>query len=373
MIKVQLIEIKHFHNNKYQIQNLIVILKYHLLPQTTNTMYRLLLAQILLLLFNSIYAQKILNGIAKIEVFESNGNLLNTGAGIICGNSDSEVFIVTAFHVVEDGDNILVTFYNRQWEQFSAKLYPQFNPDLDYSVLTVKAPVKKIKSTKYRQPYFEKLKPGNNIQVIGHPLGEEWTLNSQNVISNPKFSTFEISFSNIGIAPGFSGGALLTKKKDQLAGLIVNVDTHNSIAVRIDQVKRDLDSWGIPYDNILPYKPPRRPSFFFFTTTTLLAGGAAAYLEFLRVDPQYQIYSDNLFDSDDPYTAYEGSRENYLNEILQLRQYALYTAAGAGVSAVLALLTSKRKVKQKDVGFGLLLDPFDSSIAGANIGLKLNF
>lgn len=308
--------------------------------------YKLLFTLVFFSCFCSfLIAQKELKGVVKIENFDAQGNLIETGSGIICGSTKNEIFIVTAFHVIDEGDNILVSFHNRQWEQFKAKVHNKFNPDLDYAVLVVNVEVKKINPVSYHQPDFDKIQNGDRIHCVGHPDGEDWTHNKQNVINNPQFTSYNISFSNIGIGPGFSGGALYTKKKSRLIGLIVNVDTQNTIAVRIDQIIRDLGSWEIPHNYLLPYKPPRRKSFY-VSSALALGSAATGYFFHNAAESDYSIYESNR----DPNAKgiYDDiTRDNLYARVNQNKDYRNIAAAATGGFVILAAVLSGRKYKKK--------------------------
>ena len=330
----------------------------------------------LILLATSAFSQKSLGGVAKVEARMANGNI-ETGAGIICGSNGSEIFIVTALHVIADQDDVFsedvkVTFHGVQWDPLSAKIDKKHgNPDLDYVIIIVEAPEGLFRKHDFRQPDFDKIETGDGVRMIGHPVGEDWTYNIQNVINNPQITTYQIGVSEIGVVPGYSGGALLHEKKDQLLGLIVKVGKPNTIAVRIDQILRDLRSWNIPHNHILPYRPPVRP--IAYISAGLSAAAVAVGINFhVKAEDDYEIYKTNR----DPNAlgVYDAiSREDLLaraNDNKDKRNYALASAGGA---AVLAVLFGGRKYKRKNKGITFLFDTQGDDLAIAKIGLAYQF
>ena len=340
--------------------------------------YKLLLVAFLILfLSNALFSQKSLDGIVKIEVYNDNGELLETGAGILAGTRGSQIFVVTAFHVIDEGTVFQVSFNSRKWDSFTGKIHERYNDDLDYGVLIVDVPPKTIKTFSFHQPDFKKIEAGNKIRMVGHPQGEDWTDNTQNVITNPQNGTFEIGVSNVGIVPGYSGGALLSKKKDHLIGLIVDVSTNNAIAVRIDQILRDLKAWGIPHTYILPYKPPRRVSSYIFAGLSVGATVGAVYFN-TEQNRIYDIYSTqrnpvapvyNIMSHED----YVGPRSEALQKAKNNQRNAYISAGTAIGSTVLSILLGRRKYKYQDNELSLLFDQINPSFGGANLGVCVKF
>lgn len=323
------------------------------------------------------WAQKSLDGVAKIEVYDDDGNLIETGAGIVAGVRGSQLFVVTAFHVIDVGSVFQVSFNNRQWESFSGSIHEKFNDDLDYGVLIVDVPPNIIKTHSFHQPEYSKIESGNKVHMVGHPGAKEWTNNIQNVITNPQSGTFEVALSNVGIEPGYSGGAVLSARKNHLIGLIVDVSTNNTIAVRIDQILRDLKSWGIPYTFILPYKPPRKASAYVFAVLAAGATVGAVYFNSEK-DRIYDIYSEQKDPAAPVYTDsanadYVGPRSEAFQEAKDNQNNSYYAAGAAGGLALTSILLSKRKYKQQDESLSYQYNQLDLLLGGASFAIVYNF
>ena len=176
-----------------------------------------ILTLIVLFLFSStlLRSQKSLDNVVKINSVNAIGEEI--GAGIVVGRRGSQIFIVTAYHIVEDATKINVTLFDAQWRIYQGKLHNRIADELDLAILTVEVPIQdNINFNQLSLASFEKIAPDDEVQVLGHPNGKGWDLNSQNKITDPNFGIFQIGFSSIGIESGYSGGLLMARKKDQL-------------------------------------------------------------------------------------------------------------------------------------------------------------
>lgn len=163
--------------------------------------------------------------------------------GMSCGTGciiDKSGLILTSAHVIESGENIVVTMSNGQ--NYEAKVVKRFDENED--IVLLKIPVtKKLKVVKFGDS--EKIKVGQKVLAIGNPFGFSGTL-TQGIISRIDYVKNRIQ-TDAAINPGSSGGPLLNKK-GEIIGInqaIFNPDNNISnigigFAIPINSVKEYL-------------------------------------------------------------------------------------------------------------------------------------
>ncbi|MBR4262736.1 MAG: trypsin-like peptidase domain-containing protein [Bacilli bacterium] len=148
------------------------------------------------------------------------------GSGVIVAESDSELFILTNYHVVEDTSELSVTFVDTESYDASVK---GVSKRKDIAIVSVKK--KNISSETLKQIKIatlgnsDELKVGNGIITIGNALGYGQSVTTGIVSAiNREVSTDEYVQSMIqidaAINGGNSGGALLNSK-----GEVVGINT----------------------------------------------------------------------------------------------------------------------------------------------------
>ena len=182
----------------------------------------------------SIY-EKINPAIVSIDSQVSDG--LSCGTGCII---DKKGIILTSAHVVDDGQNVIVTMSNGQ--DYKAKLLKTFGANKDIALLKVDVLVE-LKTVKFGDS--EKIKVGQKVLTIGNPFGFNGTL-TQGIVSRIDYVKNRIQ-TDAAINPGCSGGPLLNKK-GEIIGInqaIYNPDNNISnigigFAIPINLVKQYL-------------------------------------------------------------------------------------------------------------------------------------
>ena len=163
--------------------------------------------------------------------------------GVSCGTGciiDSRGIILTSAHVVDKGNNVIVTMYNGQ--DYDAKVIKRFGNNEDIVLLKINVP-KKLKTVKLGNS--EKLKVGQKVLAIGNPFGFNGTL-TLGIISRIDFAKNRIQ-TDAAINPGSSGGPLLNTK-GEIIGInqaIYNPDNNISnigigFAIPINTIKEFL-------------------------------------------------------------------------------------------------------------------------------------
>ena len=163
--------------------------------------------------------------------------------GISCGTGciiDKRGIILTSAHVIDTGDNVVVTMSNGQ--DYNAKVLKRFGEKKDIALLKINVPIE-LKTVKLGDS--EKIKVGQKVLAIGNPFGFNGTL-TQGIISRIDYNKNRIQ-TDAAINPGSSGGPLLNKQ-GEIIGInqaIYNPDNNISnigigFAIPINLVKEYL-------------------------------------------------------------------------------------------------------------------------------------
>lgn len=163
--------------------------------------------------------------------------------GISCGTGciiDKSGIILTSAHVVDSGENVLITMFNGQ--NYEAVVLKRFGENQDFVLLKINTNLK-LKTVKLGNS--EKIKVGQRVLAIGNPFGFNGTL-TQGIISRIDYVKNRIQ-TDAAINPGSSGGPLLNKK-GEIIGInqaIYNPDNNISnigigFAIPVNTIKEYL-------------------------------------------------------------------------------------------------------------------------------------
>ncbi len=125
--------------------------------------------------------------------------------GVSCGTGciiDKNGTILTSAHVLEDGNDIIITMYNG--EDYKAKVIKKFGENEDIALLRISVPYE-LKTVRFGDS--GKIKVGEKVLAIGNPFGFKGTL-TQGIISRIDYVKNRIQ-TDAAINPGSSGGPLL--------------------------------------------------------------------------------------------------------------------------------------------------------------------
>ena len=150
------------------------------------------------------------------------------GSGIIVGENDTELLIVTNYHVIENADKLTVTFLDNSQAEAQLK---GTNAAMDLAVLAV--PLSDIGQETRAQLVIAELGDSDNLQLgepviaIGNALGYGQSvtngiisaLDREVELSNGNTGTFIQT--NAAINPGNSGGALLN-----ISGQVIGINSN---------------------------------------------------------------------------------------------------------------------------------------------------
>ena len=181
------------------------------------------------------------------------GRSARYGAGILVGQSNGDAYIVTANHVVRSGgstaDQIKVRIKALAGESLKAQLLPESDPDLDLAVL-------RVGELERRDFKFCSLpvggfgnsgdpRRGDEIFPVGNPHGEAWAmpLDADRIA---RVAGGRITFQSNFIAPGHSGGALISPD-GELIGMIRADAPPFGIATDLGRIGERVRQWGYPF------------------------------------------------------------------------------------------------------------------------------
>jgi serine protease Do len=173
-----------------------------------------------------------------------------TGSGIIFGEDEDVIFIVTNYHVIQNAKSVDITFFNS--ENMHANVVG-YEKEYDLAVLSVSK--KDMKNDLMNKIRIAKLGDSNQIDVgelavaIGNPLGKQYS-NTVTVgyISaiNRTFESTDKSISLIqtdaAINPGNSGGALVNAKSE-----VIGINSYKLEATSVEGM-----GFAIPVNDAKP-------------------------------------------------------------------------------------------------------------------------
>ena len=147
----------------------------------------------------SIY-KKINPAIVSVDSQLSDGMSCGTGCII-----DKSGIILTSAHVIDSGENIIVTMSDGK--NYDAKLLKKFGDNNDIALLKIPT-IGDLKTVKLGNS--EKIKVGEKVFAIGNPFGFSGTF-TQGIVSRIDYAKNRIQ-TDAAINPGSSGGPLINSK-----------------------------------------------------------------------------------------------------------------------------------------------------------------
>jgi alpha-tubulin suppressor-like RCC1 family protein len=192
------------------------------------------------------------------------------GTGIVIGAENDQVYIITANHVVRDGDRqgqeVAVEFYTLQGKPIKAQLQSQF--DLDHDLAVLRVPNAKANGIDGNAFPFDRagdpalLDRGDPVFLAGHPNDVRWSLS----VTPDGFVETEgdwLRFESKSLYPGHSGGALLNFRLE-IVGMLRSDKQPFGEALSITKILAILKGWDVPIK--------LRPRFLAGNVETLSAG-----------------------------------------------------------------------------------------------------
>ena len=192
------------------------------------------------------------------------------GFGIIVGEDDEFLYIVTANHVVRGrfpGDKskqIRIDFPSASISSVFAELLPVSDPRKDLGILRAVTP-SEFSLQRHVLPANGGIKRGDEVVYIGR--GGEWYIPAEpGRVNTPRTLEEEIVVDGLNVRVGTSGGPLVSA--DGVVGMIVSQESDGVVhALHIDYIARFMGHHSLPWDleavsrrDADPFGEPRRMS-----------------------------------------------------------------------------------------------------------------
>lgn len=184
-----------------------------------------------------------------------------TGTGFVLEEvqrGDSEVCIVTAYHVVDFGERLLVELSDVHHEggPIEATLV-LYSASLDVAVITIPIPTPEWMRP-LRTAQSDALRPNTQVQAAGFPLRKGFQMTFGN-ISGRGATRVQV---DAAINPGNSGGPLVLVDENTVVGVVVSgydaADAQNmNYATPIEEVRRSLFPQMPPPGAPVPFSAPQ--------------------------------------------------------------------------------------------------------------------
>lgn len=178
----------------------------------------------------------------------------DVGAGVVLAVDKDEVLIVTAYHVIEDAEEIEVVFYERTYQSFPARIFHRVSESLDVAVLI--ADVENAMETLTELPMVDlgrssTLEEGDRVYPLGHPLDSSWQMSRDNTVEAliHEGDTRQLRFTLGSIEKGNSGGPIFDER-GALMGIVARMHPIHGVAVKSDAIVSLLEDWNIPMTNL---------------------------------------------------------------------------------------------------------------------------
>ncbi len=236
-----------FNKNSYAQHDSIIIMKMEIAPMDLETLK---------------------NGTVKIESNDDEGNTIESGTGIIVGYQNEKLYLVSAKHVVNEADELNLTFYSQPLNKYPASVY-QPHPIYDLVILVAEIPSSNglnFPTLNTRIIDEKKDNLGTDVLIIGHPnfsTGNGWQMLNQNQIQSFNFppkekntDIFSITAGNI--KAGCSGGPVFDENFN-LIGMVITVGDYQSECIKIEKIENMITGFDVPKNKLQPaliFTPP---------------------------------------------------------------------------------------------------------------------
>ena len=310
-------------------------------------MKRIIILILLAVIAIPLSAKNPVDGVAQIFVFDADGEEIDAGTGIISGRMGKYVYLITAYHVVDQAAKVKVRFNALPSREFDAEIHEDVDPDLDLAVLVTEVPFGQgLKAYTFEKAWPYKIKGGQKVLAIGNPDGVGIRENTLNRIMNPFFEANKLTFSSQGMVTGYSGGPVLQESGKRLIGMYIEKNAQHAILVKIDAIIDRLINWRIPYNYLRPYKPRPSPISYVLLGLSGVATWQGTELD-KKTDAKYQIFQ--IYRQENAPVYSETKREDFYAEALAFRgksDWAYRSALALAGTAIVYHFIHIRKFKE---------------------------
>jgi len=165
------------------------------------------------------------------------------GTGVVVGSIGTEIYIITAAHVIPQVDKIKVEFF--EGGTIKGQVV-QLNNSLDLAAIKCKKTNDFNLKSSFAIAKSEE-KPLQSVIVIGHPKGNYWDINFNTNIKAVEYDLDDRLFTlaPIGITPGNSGSPVLNQKYE-LLGLVQKADQVKAVCIDLPTIMKACGAWKVP-------------------------------------------------------------------------------------------------------------------------------
>lgn len=194
-----------------------------------------------------------LKGLVPKILVHKPDNVSDTGAGLVVGRSPDRksLFILTAFHVIEEAESLEVVFHDLQFRKFVGLPFERFDEALDLAVVEVRVDDEESlpvdpSGCEYLQS--SRLREGDELIALGHPLDLEWQISlDHRVLSHSDDADDrKLRITLEAIERGSSGGPLFDQE-GALVGTVTRMSPNYALAVKAEAAVSVLEHWGVPF------------------------------------------------------------------------------------------------------------------------------
>ncbi|MEM7584365.1 MAG: trypsin-like peptidase domain-containing protein [Acidobacteriota bacterium] len=173
-----------------------------------------------------------------------------TGAGIVVRLDSNIVYILTAFHVVEDAEKIEVEFHSDPVRRYEAQVH-RFDEALDIAVIYIDDERVPRDLPPLQVGLTAALQEAAEVTAMGHQPGDlDWQLSTETITNeNDPYDPRKLLFTKIAIDRGNSGGPLFMD--DRLIGIVISKAPTLAVAVKIDYAITYLEQWRVPPSQLI--------------------------------------------------------------------------------------------------------------------------
>ena len=195
--------------------------------------------------------RSLMTNVVRIES-QLRNNRTENGFGFVAGERSGLLYVVTAYHVVSDSEdiggkgatNVKVEFFDHQGEMVDAKLLGTHDATHDLAVLTIPIP-QGFRWNKKCLAEADQGRRGSAVWFIGRSQRWDPPFAPGHIVTESPID-WRIRVEGLPVRPGSSGGPLIAVSG--IIGLIQSDSVDDTTALSIEFVRDSFQKWNHPWD-----------------------------------------------------------------------------------------------------------------------------